>query len=258
MKKAYCIILLALPLLMRPQRISNVDLFVHDNAVVVTYDLDSCARKTCADVSLKFEDEQGRQIMPYRLRGDMLGVMPGKGRRIEWPALQDTLHMDTRLKAVLNIQEVHSLKIQGGPSCALLSMALPGLGDYFADENWQDRPFYFFPHFIALGYGVGLYNTHNAYNSFQSAKRDWSRLNALPGANPDDLAKSASAMGRSRHELIVAATVTGAIWLSDVIYVAIKGSQNRKKQLQALRPRQNQLYVNPSPGNMGISFRRNF
>jgi hypothetical protein len=258
MKKGYCIILVALPLLMRPQRISNVDLSVHSNTVIVTYDLDSCMKKTCADVSLRFADEQGREIAPYRLKGDVTGVMPGKAKRIEWSALEDTSRLDTRLKAMIDIREIHSTKIAGGPSCALLSAVLPGLGDYYADDKWQNRPFYFYPHFIALGYCIGLNATRNAYNGLQSAKSNWTYLNHQPGTSVSDLANSSSAIRSAHHDLIVAAAVTGAIWLGDVIYVAIKGCNNKKKQLEAIHPRQNQIYVNPSPGNMGISFRRNF
>lgn len=108
-------------------------------------------------------------------------------------------------------------KRYGGASNALLSVLFPGLGGYFVEKN-KLRPLAATVSTAALIiYGVTQKNRSNKYYSDYKVSLDRDEMNAFyRKAN------------NAHHRYYIATRIGGAIWISDIVWVAYKGARNNR------------------------------
>lgn len=128
--------------------------------MVVTYDLVKGPNGKIYDVKLTIIGDSGIYV-PKSVSGDLENVYPGKNKKIEWNMSNDETKIKNNIQAKVEITNIHShaIKITGGPSNAILSVFLPGLGDVFVNKDQKDVSY---P--IMLVYAGSIYMA--IYNDF--------------------------------------------------------------------------------------------
>ncbi len=206
------------------QKVENVSFDVINNKIVVNYDITTCPENENYDLIVKFLDENNKTIFPKSVSGDLNNISCGIGKTIVWEVLNDQDELSGNLKAYVNIIKRHKTKIEGGPENAFLSLLVPGLGDKMVNINNSQTLVK--PYFItivtygAVGYGL--------FSRLQSKKFYDKYHKATTQTQMDDYYKQAN---DNNHNFITYTSIGASIWLCDIIFVAIKGSRNRKNQL---------------------------
>lgn len=236
------------------QKIENVDMRVENNIVIITYDLLGVPNKTLCNMSVTLISDNGEviqsSIFSSALTGDIKDVGEGKGKIIKWDVLADGREIKGRYKASVAISSKRSTKIVGGPSNAFLSMLLPGLGNFYVDDessqNWG--------YYVMGGFALAAYSSYSSYVSANNAYEEYHKATSQYAM---DAAYEEAEKARQSSQLMLG--LAGAIWLGDVIYVAAKGFKNRKQQLgYAHKPSTNNFYVVGAPNNFRIGFIKHF
>ncbi len=218
----------------RPVVAENIGIHVEGTTAMISYDLP--ARKHPADhlIQLSFIDEQNNLIIPGSLSGDVgAGIAPGPDRMIRWELTKDFRQLENLITPVIFVDGLSKqYSNTGGARNALLSLLMPGLGDYFVADY---RIMTFKPYLrtlsslglIALGIYAGSqrYNAEGAYELF--LKPDSWRYEG------DDRFFEKYVEGdlqyywfKGDQELFIA--LGAAVWLADVVWVFAKGSNNEK------------------------------
>lgn len=204
------------------QVIRNVDFVVDaDNKLVVTYNLIS-SEMNC-DIRMLVIVE-GTPLHPISITGDLYSVSAGFGKMIIWDVLKDRTVLEGNIQIKLEIVRSYSsikkiTRIKGGPSNALLSLIMPGLGDQFV--NPQDKDWYL----LSLGFlasGACAYGfkkeSDKYYNQYQYTTNQIEKDKAYKSA-------------KEYNDLFTSMVVTaGLIYVCDFFYVLSKGSRNRREQ----------------------------
>jgi hypothetical protein len=204
------------------QNIENVDFVVRENNIIVTYDVAGCGPKQLYDIKLiAFCD--GKEIHPQSISGDLKKISCGKQKRIEWNVLNDNIELKGSLQVVVAISKTYSTKITNGPSNAFYSMLLPGLGDHFINKN--NKRWYY----ISLAYvGLGYY----AFKSKSESNDYYGQYHQATTQKEMDETYEAANSKYQTFQILLG--LTAAVWVSDVVYVAVKGFKNRRDQLNSL------------------------
>jgi len=218
----------------RPVVAQNIGIRVEGTTALISYDLPS--RKHPADhlVQLSFIDEKNNLIIPSSLSGDVgAGIPSGPDRVIRWELTKDFRQLENMITPVIFVDGLSKqYSNTGGARNALLSLLMPGLGDYFVADY---RIMTFKPYLrtlsslglIALGVYAGSqrYNAEGAYELF--LKPDSWRYEG------DDRFFEKYVEGdlqyywfKGDQELFIA--LGAAVWLADVVWVFAKGSNNEK------------------------------
>ncbi|WP_299455203.1 DUF5683 domain-containing protein [uncultured Microscilla sp.] len=159
------------------------------------------------------------------------GILPGQ-KKIVWHYAKDTLPFTGR-----NVQFRISGSYQssvlglGKGNAAFYSLLLPGLGRKKVYQPASiHRKLWFVP--AVLTYGliatgiVAKVASTNTYNQYQQA---------TTASSAEDLFNTANQQQRIFVGALLAA---GVVWLGDMVWVAIKGNQNRKKQQRLIKKNQ--------------------
>lgn len=200
------------------QQIENVDFTVKDNVVVVTYDLVNCPSRESYDIELKIISDN--TIKPNSITGDLKKVSAGKNKKIEWNVLDDKSDLKGQIQVILEIEHAYSTKIIGGPSNAVFSMLLPGLGDHFV--NKESKSWYYIS---ALYLGTAYY----AYSNKVQSDEFYAQYHSSTTQSEIEAAYKSANDKYHNYQLLLG--VAGTIWLADVIHVTAKGFKNRRNQL---------------------------
>ena len=197
--------------------ITGVDFWHENNSLIVGYNIVSNSPDDKFTVGLKFVNETGMVINPRSLSGDVgRNVQSGTGKTIKWDAASDQADFTGNLKAVVTISQpgVYS----NGPSYALLSVAVPGLGGHFVQED-KIRPVATTATVLGLiTYGIIKKAESNRYY-------DDYRNSVYTGAENADYDKANAA----HHKYYIATRLAAVIWVSDIIWVASRGKNNQKQ-----------------------------
>ena len=123
-----------------------------------------------------------------------------------------------------------NMKVMGGPECAWLSVLVPGLGDhkvtYGAKKGIGVALFTYA--FVGAGTGLLLYEYFEGFSADLPVYAGYSCL-----------------------------AVGGIIWLSDIIWVAVRGAKNKKNAKEYKESHLNAFY-DPTTKSKGLSYSLKF
>lgn len=112
----------------------------------------------------------------------------------------------------------------GGPSNAYLSVLIPGLGGYFVDQNKTRAAFTTIAAGGLMVFGILQKSEANRlYDDYKSS------------TDRDELSYLYDRANSANHRYYIATRVSAAIWIADIIYVAIKGARNQRTQMAEAR-----------------------
>lgn len=218
----------------------NIDITIEQNRAIIHYDIKSRNPESVHRVDLKFLDEDYHLVLPALLTGDIgSNISNEPDRKIEWDITNDVQLLGSNITPVLFIDGTSKqYSNTGGPRNALLSILLPGLGDYFVADR---RMMTFKPYmrtisslgFIALGVWAGdqRYHAEGEYDTFV-------KLTRVPneqgyGYHYEETLYEKYVEGDLQYqffkgdkEVFIAMGV--AIWAADILWVLAKGSNNVK------------------------------
>ena len=198
------------------QNIENVHLNVIAEKIIVNYDLINCSPKKRYDISVRFLNGN-KVIYPKSIIGDLDTIICGKDKSITWDVLKDIDDLSGNMTAIVEISKSHSIKTPGGPSNALLSLLVPGLGVKFVtsgQKKWYVRTIVVYG-LYAIGAGCKLIS-NSQYDKYHQA---------IDQDSMDKYYNNADLLNKSFYVFVGAGTL---VWIWDIIYVAVKGSKNRK------------------------------
>ena len=218
----------------------NIDITIDQNKAIIHYDIKSRIHGSVHRVDLKFLDEDYRLVHPELLTGDIRSnISKEPDRRIEWDISNDVQLLGSNITPVLFIDGISKqYSNTGGPSNALLSILLPGLGDYFVADR---RMMTFKPYMrtisslglITLGLWAGeqRYYAEGEYQTFV-------RLTRVPndqglGSHYEETYYEKYVEGDLQYQFFkgdkeVIIALGAAIWAADILWVLAKGSNNVK------------------------------
>lgn len=225
-RKIYFIVLLVfiLPTSLTAQSgnysIRNMSLQMNDNQLHVQYDL--IGKKTLEPVKVRllFYDSQYRIYQPKAISPEArLPVTPGPKRSIAWDFSRDMKKIDVGLHPYLIAGEVAAHNFGMGPVAALFSLAVPGLGNYFVTDTRHQSIKPWMKTISSLGLlALGTIAANDRY-------RDDPEL-TLDDEKPWKMGDWNYKYFNSDAEFLISAGL--AIWVADIVWVAIKGNHNRK------------------------------
>lgn len=202
-----------------PLRVINVDFYLENDKIVVKYVIAGSLPKETMAVSLKFISEDNKEIIPRTTIGDIGENISSDGLKIIiWDILADQMEISGVLKAIVTITDSHIP--YRGPSNALLSVFFPSLGGYFVDEIKIRSLFTTLSIGGLLAYGINQKIQSDKYYADYNVCTNYSQISTLyEKAN------------EAQHCYFKAACAAATVWIADIIWVACKGAQNKKKAL---------------------------
>jgi len=218
----------------------NIDITIEQNRAIIHYDIKSKVQGSIHNVSLQFLDEDYRLITPTLLTGDVGGDIPGEAnRKIEWDIGNDVQLLGSNITPVLFVDWTSKqFSKAGGPRNALLSILVPGLGDYFVADH---RMMTIKPYmrtlsslgFIALGYWAGeqRYYAEGVYKTTAQLTAVYNDYGRRIGYETTYYEKYLE--GDLQYQFFpgdreVLIGLGAAIWAADIIWVLARGTNNQK------------------------------
>jgi len=218
----------------------NIDITIEQNRAIIHYDIKSKVPGSVHNVDLKFLDKDYRLVTPTLLSGDVGSDIPGEAnRKIEWDISNDVQLFGSNITPVLFVDWTSKqFSSTGGPRNALLSMLLPGLGDYFVADS---RMMTFKPYMrtisslglIALGYWAGeqRYHAEGTYEPFAHrtpVRNDYGRVIGYEKVFIDEYIEGDLQYQFFKGDREVLIGLGAAIWAVDIIWVLARGTNNVK------------------------------
>lgn len=200
--------------------VTDVDFRIENNRMVVEYNIINGASNERYNVALHFITETGRVIIPRSLTGDIgKKKEAGEGKTIVWDMDADRFEFSGNLKAVVSVTPV--MYRPPGPSFALLSVAVPGLGGYFMDEK-KVRP-------IVTTVGTAGLLTYGIVEKKKSNKYYNDYKESTDIQNLEELYDKANG---AHHRYFIATRIAAVAWMADIVWVAYRGKKNRNETRQ--------------------------
>jgi hypothetical protein len=217
---------------------NNINITIDQNKAIIHYDIKSRIPESIHSVDLKFLDEEYRLVHPELLSGDIgSNIIAGPDKRIDWDISNDVQLLGSNITPILFIDGTSKqYSNSGGPGNTLLSILLPGLGDYFVADR---RMMTFKPcmrtisslGLIALGVWAGnqRYHAEGEYQTFIRLTRIPNDFG--PGYRYEETFYEKYVEGDLQYQFFkgdkeVFIALGAAIWAMDIIWVLAKGSNN--------------------------------
>lgn len=203
--------------------IRNLSLQLNENQLHIHYDLIGKKTLEPAKVRLFFYDSQYRIYQPKAISPEaQLLVKPGPNRSISWDFAQDMKKIDVGLHPYLIAGDLATHYYRMGPEAALFSLAVPGLGNYFVTETRHQTIKPWMKTISSLGLiALGSIAARDRYRDDPRTFTDRNGLTRTWGMGDWNYKYF-----NSDAEFLISAGL--AIWVADVVMVAIKGNHNRK------------------------------
>ena len=83
------------------QQIQNVEYFLENKNILITYDLVNCTNNDLVDISIEFVEQSNQKILPKSLSGDIKNVGCGN-KKIVWNINNDNIELNGRYQVVMN------------------------------------------------------------------------------------------------------------------------------------------------------------
>jgi hypothetical protein len=232
----------------KPPMVSNIRVESSPQQVIIRYDIENLTLKD--SVFIQIEGRLRGLLKVRTLSGDAgLGVTSGPNKIVVWDYLRDGETLDEEIQAKVNIKPFIKtppppphLPIGGGPTNALLSALLPGLGNIMVQPKHSIglRPLISVAYVGALAYGLLQKGKSNDQYALY-LQQPYDRL-AVPYYN------EANSLN---HRYVLAVSAAAVIWVADVTYTLLKGIKNeqrRKNQPIGMRPTMSVVGKTPTFG----------
>lgn len=218
-------------------RAENIRLRVEAGKIIIHYDLMAEQALRGHSIRIFFSDhDYDNRIYPRSLSGDIGdNVVPGKHKRIYWDVVADDVSLDIPLQCNILVDDILGDGKTGGPAYAALSLAIPGLGDYFvADHRYMAiKPWMRTTSALGLT-GIGIWSGLERETIMRlvpghyATRIKWSTGEQTIVWIPDRLVASGTDYRLFPNDAEVLASLGIAIWLVDVFWVMNKGRKNEK------------------------------
>ena len=229
------------------QDIKNVDFTFKNNSFYITYDLLNCHSNTLYDVKLSMEGKQSGYYTPINISGDLMNQTCGTNKKIIWSPLAEGKQLKEEVRFYVSIKNKKK-EIENGPSNALRSILLPGLGSLKVQST--KLPLIATAGFIISGIQILRYNslTNSNYENYLSA------------LNQNDLNNYFEAAKDARTKTYIYSGIAVGIWVSDIIYTIIKGNKNKALHQKSANNLGNnwKFNFNADPRSVNLSLKKEF
>ncbi|MCY7351677.1 MAG: hypothetical protein LH606_13585 [Cytophagaceae bacterium] len=229
--------------------VSNIRVDVDTQRVRILYDVVGIAGSDL--VYIQVESRAGDTLNAKTVTGDVgKGVPAGQNKTIYWDYRLDGIELVDEVRVTVLVKHL-VLPMQrrnqgGGPSNALVSALVPGLGTIFVQPNKKIglRPL------ITVAYGgLLVYGLLQKNRSKQQYQRYEDFLNEFNSAEAERFYTEANQLN---HRYLLAIGAAVAVWGTDVVYTFLKGRKNLKQK--RIVPRRVVInYINRTP-TVGVQF----
>jgi hypothetical protein len=198
-------------------RISDVDFHLKDNFIVINYNLAGTLPKEELTIELAFITENGDTLIPISVYGDIGTKVFSDGlKEIQWDILFDKVKLTGNLKATVKIAS--SSILYSGPSNALLSVIVPGLGGYFVEKNKIRAAATTVTTIGLIAYGVSQkLKSDKYYSDYNLSKKSVEIQQLYTNAN------------NAQHRFYISTCTAVGIWAMDILWVTYKGLRNKEE-----------------------------
>ncbi|MCD4677627.1 MAG: hypothetical protein K8S18_16775 [Desulfobacula sp.] len=220
--------------------VRKVFLQAEEDKVAVKYDLKNTNPEKLYRVNLLFVDERFNFIKPDSVFEDIgEGIKGGNNKKILWDVRKDPKRLPGNYQPMFIIDGIYENGGRGGPSNALLSVPVPGLGDYFVSnvKKRKIKPWHITV--SSLGFiGLGIIAGQNRIQEYVTSKYvyedwEWDRVNetwTYVNEIRTDVTEGDVKYWLFPNDKEIFFGVGIGIWIADIIYVWAKGAQNKKIQ----------------------------
>lgn len=223
--------------------IKNIQMNVKESQVEITYDILNSDAGQLHYIDLFFIDSEFNYFYPDSVYGDIgEGVSGGTNKKIIWEISNELIDLPKSVKTEIVLDGRIKDGKAGGPEKALYSVLVPGLGDYFVADH---RKMIFKPYLRTVSsfglIALGFVASHNRYREegrwVEWVEEYWAwsqgqytlELKLIRDWQEGDMNYW---LFKGDAEAFFLAG--GLIWLFDVIWVATKGSINKKNNQHLL------------------------
>jgi hypothetical protein len=245
-------------------RVENIRTEMNKNHLEIRYDISGSQEGTLHQTDLIMVDNMGNIVYPDSIYGDVgKDVEAGKDKVIVWEVYKeyDVIYGNFIAKVVLDAPK--NRKHMGGPEFALLSLLVPGAGDYFV-ADWKEsriKPYYKTA-FTAgtLGLSVAAYMNRAIIPPVMAPPGYYLSDDAPPGETLAYIDHYWMKVPEKTdywlfpYDAEVFIGIGLASWLIDVFWVARKGVQNNRVRTEVL----DHLSLVPYRQGMMLSFNLTF
>jgi hypothetical protein len=182
----------------------------------------------------------GKTPLTYPLRiGENYISVDKKGYAVSYRTIYlSEMSAESRV-ADFQLSKINRRRIYGGPSNAIASMVFPGLGDYYVQKasKTNRKRLYIVP----LAYYVFVIGSYGAYVGYQNYYDEYLKATTQPAI------EQAYQDANSQFQAFqIYAGLAATAWTIDVIRVAVRGNENRKRQIKkySLSELKTNYYVN--------------
>ena len=195
-------------------RITDVDFHLENNFIVINYKIEGSLPNEHLSIDLTFVTENNEILKPKTVTGDVGTKNFGNGAKsIQWDIVTDKVSLSGNLKASVTVTS--SKVFYGGPSNALLSVVVPGLGGYFVEKNKTRAIATTITTLGLLGYGISQHKLSNKYYDDYKASED-----------PADIDAFYNKANEAHHKAYISSGLAIGIWAFDIIWVTVRGYRN--------------------------------
>lgn len=207
--------------------IENIMMSFIDMQLKIDFDLIGKHKDQSQKVNLFFIDEGLRVYKPTSIQPETDHLFqPGKGKTILWNMTEDVKRLEKTYTPILIPGDPAKYHFGPGPEVALLSLLIPGLGDYALGQTKNERIKPIIRTLGAFGFiAIGGYASRERYRG-EPSYTDHGTMWSSGTWNYKFF--------RNDAELLIGTGV--AIWVADIIWVAIRGQKNKtlKKSLNSM------------------------
>ena len=264
MKKCLTLIIILSNLIVNAQKnnlkIDNINLDVRDHVIFIHYDILNSDTSELFNVQLFFTDEAYvKYYFPSKVEGDIgIAVQGGQEKTIIWKVSEEMDEIPEKITPQLRLNDEKINFCDGGPSNAYLSLLVPGLGDYFVADH---RNMKFKPYLRTLS-SYGLIAMGIIASNYRTPVTKWvpafwkstSTGYKYIDGHYEELGDYNYLYFRNDAELFIAAGLS--IWAIDILWVAAKGSKNKKYKghRKILEDIQSTSYLSYYQGGLKINY----
>lgn len=253
--KKILIILIFMPTIIYSQkaRIENINLDVENSNVFISYDLFNSIDST-ENIELVLIDKSKNVYIPKNIQGN-IGTNSKLGKNnLKFTLITQEFPLDRGLSPYVFL----SNNIKNGPNAALISLIIPGLGDYFVEspKNIKVKPYI---RTAAVGgfLALAIIANQNIEEPVSYEKEVWIPQHTnvwgreIPGYYETQTFKTnPKEYWLFKNDKAIFIGAAASIWIFDIFWVLTKGQRNQKIK-NAIK---NNKY-NFAATSSGISFR---